>query len=97
MSSGDYGGVIGQLMQFNTTDTNRTHTFIIRQDDICETDPDEFFFSNITLVSGTPPIDVIHPQAIVFIDDSLEPECGKLWIVCSKTLATYLLRNSSWL
>ena len=79
MSPGDYGGVIGQLIQFNTGDTNHTHT-IIRQDDICETDPDEFFFSNIILVSGTQPIDVIHPQATVIIDDSLEPECGKLWI-----------------
>ena len=80
MTPGDYGGVIGQLIQFNTGDTNQTHTIIIRQDDICETDPDEFFFSNIALVSGTQPIDVIHPQATVFIDDSLEPECGKLWI-----------------
>ena len=79
MSPGDYGGVIGQLIQFNTGDTNQTHTIIIRQDSICETDQDEFFFSNITLVSGTRPIDVIIPLATVIIDDSLEPECGKLW------------------
>ena len=63
-------------MQFNTGDTNQTHTIIIRQDDICDR-PYEYFFSDITLVSGTQPIDVITPQAIVFIDDSLEPECGK--------------------
>ena len=79
MTPGDYGGVIGQLIQFNTGDTKQMHTIIIRQDNICETDPDEFFFSNIILVSGTQPIDVIRPQATVFIDDSLEPECGKLW------------------
>ena len=79
MTPGDYGGVIGQLIQFNTGDTKRMHTILIEQDDICETDPDEFFFSNIILVSGTQPIDVIRPQATVFIDDSLEPECGKLW------------------
>ena len=91
MSPGDYGGVIGQLIQFSTADTNQTHTIIINPDNTCETDPDEFFFSNITLVSGTLPIDVIHPLATVFIDDSLEPECGKLWsqipllhVVCSK-------------
>ena len=91
VSPGDYGSVIGQLIQFNTGDTKQMHTIIISQDDICETDPDEFFFSNIALVSGTPPIDVIHPQATAFINDSLEPECGKLWIqipllhvVCSK-------------
>ena len=80
VSPDDYGGVIGQLIQFNTGDTKQMHTIIIRQDDICEMDPDEFFFSNIILVSGTQPVDVICPQATVFIDDSLEPECGKLWI-----------------
>ena len=101
MSPGDYGGVIGQLIQFNTGDTKQMHTILIGQDDICETDPDEFFFSNIILVSGTQQIDVIRPQATVIIDDSLEPECGKLWIqilllhvVC---FIIYLPRNSSWL
>ena len=100
MAPGDYGGVIGQLIQFNTGDTNQMHTILIEQDDICER-PSEFFFSNITLVSGTQPIEVIYPQAIVFVDDSLEPECGKLWIqilllhvVC---FIIYLPRNSSWL
>ena len=77
VSPGDYGGVISQLIQFNTGDTNQTHTIIIRQDDLCENDPNEFFFSNITLVNGVQPIDVIRPLATVFIDDSLEPECGK--------------------
>ena len=80
MSPDDYGAVIGQLIQFNTGDTKQMHTIIIRQDDICEMDPDEFFFSNITLVGGVPPIEVIRLQATVIIDDSLEPECGKLWI-----------------
>ena len=77
------------------------HTILIGQDDICETDPDEFFFSNIIIVSGTQPIDVICPQATVIIDDSLEPECGKLLIqilllhvVC---FIIYLPRNSIWL
>ena len=103
MSPGDYGGVIGQLIQFNTGDTNQMHTILIEQDDICETDPDEFF-SNIILVSGTQPIDVIRPQATVIIDDSLEPECGKLWIQIlllwfglKHHATTYLPRNSSWL
>ena len=80
MSPDDYGGVIGQLIQFNTGDTKQMHMILIEQDNICEIDPNEFFFSNITLVSGTPPIEVIRPQATVIIDDSLEPKCGKLWI-----------------
>ena len=76
MSPDDYGGVIDQLVQFNTGDTKQTHTITIAQDLLCEDDPNEFF-SNIALVSGTQPIEVIHPQARVIIDDSMEPECGK--------------------
>ena len=77
MSPGDYGGVIGQIIQFNTGDTNQTHTITIAQDDLCENDPNEFFFSNIMLDSGIPIITVTRPQATVVIDDSLELECGK--------------------
>ena len=77
MSPDDYGGVIDQLIQFNTGDINQTHTITIAQDLLCEDDPNEFFFSNIAFVSGTQPIEVIHPQARVIIDDSMEPECGK--------------------
>ena len=77
VSPGDYGGVISQIIQFNTGDTNQTHTIAIRQDRICENYPNEFFFSDIALVSGIPPIDAIQPQARVTIDDLMEPECGK--------------------
>ena len=94
VSPDDYGGVIGQLIQFNTGDTNQTHTIAIRQDDICETDPNEFFFSNIILVSGTQLIDVIRPQATVIIDDSLEPGCGKsdtTPVVCSRAFLHQLM------
>ena len=79
MSPDDYGGVIGQLIQFNTGDTNQTHTIIIRQDRICEK---EYFLSNILLVSGVQPIEVNPPQARVFINDSQKDaltgqSCGK--------------------
>ena len=77
MSPDDYGAVVGQLIQFNTGDTKQMHIILIEQDNICEIDP---FFSSITLVGGVPPIEVIRPQATVIIDDSLKPECGKLWI-----------------
>ena len=66
--------VNGEIIQFNTGDTTKTHTIFIEQDQICETDSNEFFFSNIVLDSGAQPIQVIHPQAI---DDTSEPECGK--------------------
>ena len=73
VSPSDYGSVSGQLIQFNTGDTDQTHTITIAQNDLCENDPNEYFFSNITLVSG---IDVIQPLATVFIDDTRESECG---------------------
>ena len=87
VSPDDYGGVIGQIIQFNTGDTNQTHTIIIRQDDICEDNPNEFFLSNIVLDSGAPPIEVIHPQARVIIDETFEPECSKTFThTCIQTL-----------
>ena len=76
-SPDDYVGGSGQIIQFNTGDTNQTHIIIITQDQICEIDPNEYFISNIVLVSGVQPIQVIQPQTNVTIDDSLEPDCGE--------------------
>ena len=71
----DYQAVSGEIVQFNVGDTYRTHTIIINDDDECENNPNEFFFSNIALNSGVQPIHVINPQATVTIDDSRESEC----------------------
>ena len=54
----------------------KTHTITIKQDDICE-DTNEFFYSTISLESGTSQITVIQPQVMVIIDDSMEVECGE--------------------
>ena len=59
-------------------DVRANHTIRINQDQICETDPDEFFFSNIALNSGMQPINVIQENATVTIDDSAELECSKI-------------------
>ena len=67
----------GEIVQFNTGDVTRTHTIIINDDDECEKDPNENFFSNIALDSGIPDITVTVPRAMVTIDDTAEPECGK--------------------
>ena len=67
----------GEIIQFNTGDTTKTHTIFIEQDQLCETDPIEFFFSNIVLDSGVKQIQVIRPQATITILDTSEPECGK--------------------
>ena len=66
--------VSGEIIQFNTGDTTKTHTIFIEQDQLCET---EFFFSNIVLDSGVKPIQVIRPQATITILHTSEPECGK--------------------
>ena len=78
VSSDDYGSVSGQIIEFNRGDTNQTHTINITQDQICEKIPNDFFLSNLALVSGIPTIDVIQSQARIYINDSLEPECGKV-------------------
>ena len=77
VSSDDYVGVSDQIIQFNTGDTNQTHTIIINQDQVCEDDPNKILFSNITLVIGTQVIEVVQFKAIVIVDDELEPECSK--------------------
>ena len=72
----DYDAVNGETVQFSMGDTFQTHTIIIN-DDLCENDPNEFFFSNITLDTGVQPIFVIQPQTTVTIDDAAELECRK--------------------
>ena len=71
----DYDAVNGEIVQFAMGDTFQTYTIIINNDDMCENDPNEFFFSNIALDTGVEPIFVINPQANVTINDAAEPEC----------------------
>ena len=67
----------GEIIQFNAGDVTQTHTITINNDNECEDDPNENFFSNIALNSGIPDITVTVPQATITIDDSGELECGK--------------------
>ena len=67
----------GEIIQFNVGDVTRTHTIIINDDDECEKDPNENFFSNVALNSGIPDITVTVPRATGTINDTSEPECGK--------------------
>ena len=77
----DYVPVSGQVIQFNAGDIAQMHTILINDDVNCEIDPNENFFSNITLNSGIPDILVTVPRATVTIDETAEPECGKLKMV----------------
>ena len=84
----------GEIVQFNAGDMTRTHTIIINDDDECEKDPNENFFSNIALDSGIPEITVTVPRAMVTIDDIAEPECGKhIFLQEGKRMRTCVLFN----
>ena len=74
----DYVPVSVQIIQFNRGDVTQTHTVTINDDDLCENNPNENFFSNIVLASGIPDIDVTVPRATVTINDDNEIECSKL-------------------
>ena len=69
------------VIQFNAGDIIQMHTILINDDDNCEKNSNENFFSNITLNSGIPDILVTVPRATVTIDETAEPECGKLKMV----------------
>ena len=73
----DYEAVRREIIEFNTGDTSQTHIIFINPDDICEDGSLEKFYSNIVLEIGQQ-VRVSPPRAIVYIDDSQEPECGKI-------------------
>ena len=81
MAPGDYGAVVNEQISFSVGQTNATHRIFIAQDEICEIEPDEYFFSSISLLSGIQPIDVIRPLANITIDDNDEIECGMYSII----------------
>ena len=73
----DYVPVSGQIIQFNRGDVTQNHTITINDDDECERDQNENFFSKVSLNSGIPNITVTLPQATVTIGDTAELDCGK--------------------
>jgi hypothetical protein len=75
VADGDYVPVAGEIIQFIAGDVTQTHTIILNDDNECEENPNENFFSNIALDSGIPDITVTVPQATVTIDDSGEVGC----------------------
>ena len=77
VAGADYVAVAGEELVFNRGDTRVCHTIDILQDNICESSPNEFFFSDLAYVSGMQPITISPPTAEVIIDDSDQPECGE--------------------
>ena len=73
----DYVGIVDEPLVFAQGQIRTCHRVMIIQDDICEIDRIEDFFSNLTYVSGIMPIIINPPRTCVIIDDINEPECGK--------------------
>ena len=49
----------------------------ILNDNNCEIDPIEDFFSNLAYVSGEQPINIDPARTRVIINETAEPECGR--------------------
>lgn len=65
-------------LEFVVGQTRVCYFIYIVHDDICENEPNEFFYSNLVVVGGKGPIFVFRSQTEINIDDTSEPECGKL-------------------
>ena len=68
---------MNEELVFNVGDSRVCHTVTITNDSICEIDPNEQFFSDLSYVSGEEPITIDPVRATVIINDTAEPECGK--------------------
>ena len=73
----DYTAVVDEPLVFARGQNRACHRVMITQDNICEIDQIEDFFSNLEYVSGIMPIIINPPRTRVIIDDTNEPECGK--------------------
>jgi len=73
----DYVEVVGKEFVFNHGDIHVCHNIDILQDSDLEFPPNEFFFVDLSYVSGVQPVIIIaRPTAQVVIDDIAEPECS---------------------
>ena len=76
----DYTAAVDEPLVFTQGQRSACHRVMITQDDICEINQIEDFFSNIAYVSGIIPSVINLPRTHVIINDTNEPECGKLII-----------------
>ena len=89
MSAFDYTGVTNVPYVFRIGDIRVCHNVSIINDTICESD--ENFPFLLEYVSGELPINLDQPVTDVIIDDTAEPECGKLKSYIKYTCYIYLL------
>ena len=74
---GDYVAVISERLDFTVGQERVCHEVEIIDDEICETDPMEDFFSDLEFGGGVQPISVEPSQTRVVIDDTDQEECGE--------------------
>ena len=77
VSPDDYGSVVDVRLDFNLGQDRACHRVSIVDDDICEINPNENFFSNLEYGGGEQPIRVDPARTEVIIDDTNQPECGE--------------------
>ena len=77
VSPDDFNGVVDVRLDFTLGQERVCHYVGILDDDICEFDPDENFFSSLVFGDGKQPIMVDPPMTEVIIDDLSQPECGE--------------------
>ena len=75
--SGDYFGVANVRLDFAMGDERACHSVNVTDDDICEDDPNENFFSSLEFGGGEQPITVDPSLTEIIIDDTNQPECGE--------------------
>ena len=64
-------------LTFGVGDQRVCLDFNIMNDDNCEIDPIEDFFTDLAYVGGEQPINSDPTRAHVIINDTAEPECGR--------------------
>ena len=77
VSPDDYGAVTNVRLDFVVGQTRSCHIVNINDDNICENDPNEHFFSDVVLSGSVLPIIVEPPQTQVIINDTNEPDFGE--------------------
>ena len=65
----DYISTINELLVFNRGDSRVCHRASITKDSLCEVDPAENYFYELSLVNGTLPIHINRSEAEVIIDN----------------------------
>ena len=74
----DYIGIVDFELIFSAGDDQQCHNVNITDDDDCEKEANESFFSILSYASGKMPIVItLHIAARIEIGDTAEPECGK--------------------